>query len=77
MQPIAQNRRIASFFTAKTKSTIVIPKPHQLEAWDIDHIVNFIGDAMNKNEELPLDVLQRKTSSDQYRYHVETTVRHW
>jgi integrase len=61
MQPIAQNRRIASFFTAKRKSTIVIPKPHQLEAWDIDHIVKFIGDTMNKNEELPLDVLQRKT----------------
>jgi hypothetical protein len=61
MQTIAQNRRIASFFTAKRKSTIVIPKTHQWETWDIDHIVNFIGDTMNKNEELTLDVLQRKT----------------
>jgi hypothetical protein len=58
---IAQNRRIASFFTAKRKSSIVIPKAHQLEAWDIDHIMKFIGNTMNKNEELPLDVLQRKT----------------
>jgi len=48
-------------FHCQTKIDIVIPKPHQLEVWDIDDIVKFIGNTMNKNEELALDVLQRKS----------------
>jgi hypothetical protein len=56
----AQNRRIASF-SLPNENRHRYPETTSIGVWDIDDIVKFIGNTMNKNEELALDVLQRKS----------------
>lgn len=58
---LATNRKVLDFFATKTRKTIKIPKPHQLQTWNTDLLVNYIRKDWLHNNTLKIGTLQQKT----------------
>ncbi|CEP08782.1 hypothetical protein, partial, partial [Parasitella parasitica] len=53
--------KVLAFFAAKRRKTINIPKPHQLQTWNTDILVQYIRKHWLQNNILPIETLQQKT----------------
>jgi hypothetical protein len=61
MPTIASHGYFKSFFKAKRSTTVPIPKPEKLETWDLDIIIHHMEQYYEKDEELSIYDLQKKT----------------
>lgn len=58
---LASNRKVLDFFATKRRKTIKIPKPHQLQTWNTDLLINYIRKHWLHNNTLQIETLQQKT----------------
>jgi integrase len=58
---MADHQSLKSFFKAKRKTTVTLPKKHQLETWDIQILIQHIRTYYSNNDELTSLQLQVKT----------------
>ncbi|KAG1040619.1 hypothetical protein G6F43_012253 [Rhizopus delemar] len=58
--PLAEHPEIVTFFRAKRRKTVKIPRLTEIETWDIEILVNYINQSLVPTETLNLYMLQQK-----------------